>query len=117
MITPPEIAGKITYQAAGDWLWYLLNQKLADNVEAQEVLKSVKDSCGLKAWRLLCKENEKMTSMDFLAEQTRLMEPEQVKEVEQIPAAIRVWENALVDLKERGARSMISRPTSGGTFL
>ena len=40
--------------------------------------------------------------MDLLAEQTRLMEPTYVKECGQIPAAIRVWENALVDLREKG---------------
>ena len=74
-------------------------------------MKQVKDANGLKAWRAICKDNQKAIATELMAEQRTLMETQPAKDISELPSAIRSWENRCIELHERGSGKYDLTPT------
>ena len=66
---PAELSRLIPYQTASHQLWFILTQKFANNPEAMELMKPLKDANGLKAWRVVCRDSQKFTATELMEEQ------------------------------------------------
>ena len=90
------------YRETSSFLYYVLTQKLANSIIAIEILREIKDKCGLKSWSALCKEYERTSSPDLLSKHNALVEVKPLRDLRTLACYLRNWEHDMAELVAHG---------------